>query len=166
MRIERLSPDDWERSRDVRLRALLDAPDAFATRHAEEREQPEPFWRGRLENAACATFVARAGGVDLGCAVGAPWTEAASTAGLFSMWVAPEARGQGAGDALVRAVVDWAREGGYARLVLEVADENAPAVGLYARHGFEPTGRTGHLPAPREHVLEHERALVLEEPSA
>ena len=65
------------------------------------------------------------------------------------------------GDRLVDAVIDWARAGGYARVVLEVGDANVPAMRLYERKGFEPTGRTGTLPELRTNLREHERALVL-----
>jgi ribosomal protein S18 acetylase RimI-like enzyme len=65
------------------------------------------------------------------------------------------------GDALLRAAVAHARDLGARRLLLDVGDHNAHAIALYARHGFEPTGRTGTLPPPREHVLEHERAREL-----
>jgi len=152
---------DWRRVRAIRLRALESDPDAFATTLAEERARPEASWRERLENPAARTFVASDGGADLGLVTGGPWSGRPGVAGLFAMWVAPEARGRGLGDALVGAVIDWAREADFAHLALEVADENGPAIALYARHGFEPTGRSGSLPPPREHVTEHERVLEL-----
>ena len=42
-------------------------------------------------------------------------------------------------------------------MVLEVADENGPAIAHYARMGFEPTGLISQLPFSRE----HERTRVL-----
>ncbi len=77
------------------------------------------------------------------------------------MWVAPQQRGRGLGGAIVDAVVAWARAEGHSRLLLGVGDDNAAAIALYASRGFEPTGVTSTLPPPREHILEHERALVL-----
>ncbi len=77
------------------------------------------------------------------------------------MWVAPEARGAGVGLALAQAVTEWARGAGFATLRLDVADANEPAVRLYARAGFAPTGAVGALPPPRAHITEHERALDL-----
>lgn len=159
--IERMQPDDWERVRAVRLRALADAPDAFGTRLEEDEALPLEMWRTRLENPEAVTFLASADDKDVGLVVSLPWPGRAGAVGLFAMWVAPEARGQGVGGALVDAVAGWARAGGFKRVVLDVADDNPAAVGLYARKGFEPTGATGTLPAPREHILEHERALEL-----
>ncbi len=150
-----------ERARSVRLRALGDAPDAFARTLAEEEAQAPEFWLKWLTNPQAATLLATLDDEDVGIVVGALFPERDGAAGLFAMWVAPEARGSGVGDRLVDAVVDWARAGGYARVVLEVGDTNVPAIRLYERKGFQPTGRTGTLPEPRTHIREHERALVL-----
>lgn len=157
--IERLTPDDWERYRAVRLRGLEDAPDAFWRTYAEEVEFTEESWRERLSSAA--TFVAVQEGSDVGVVTGARYDGHDGCAGLFGMWVASEARGTGAAGLLVEEVITWARSVGFERLLLDVADENAAAIRLYERVGFLPTGHTAHMPAPREHILEHERVLEL-----
>ncbi|WP_342746218.1 GNAT family N-acetyltransferase [Streptomyces pini] len=78
-----------------------------------------------------------------------------STAELISMWVGPGARGRGVGDALVRAVEEWARKAGAGELRLSVMPGNAHAAALYRRHGFEDMGPVGdELPdGGREHVM-------------
>lgn len=143
------------------MRALCDAPDAYWTTADDEAELSPAQWRARLDRSDTVTFVAVIDGTDAGLVVGAPHHEVAGDAGLYAMWVAPDARGQGVGSALVAAVVDWARAAGHGSLRLEVADHNAPAVRLYERAGFVATGRRGHLPPPRDQITEHERALVL-----
>ena len=156
---ERLRPDDWERYRAVRLRGLEDAPDAFWMTYAEEVGFDEQRWRERLDSGA--TFIVVQEERDVGVVTGAEYEGRDGCAGLFGMWVAPEARGTGASIRLIGEVVIWAREEGYERLLLDVADENHAAIKLYERVGFLPTGRTAHMPAPRAHILEHERALEL-----
>jgi hypothetical protein len=47
------------------------------------------------------------------------------------------------------------------RLVLDVADRNTAALAFYARKGFQPTGDTRTMPAPREHIREHRQSLTL-----
>ena len=164
--IERVGPDAWQRFRAVRLRALADSPDAFGTLLAEDEARPLSDWRARLDIRENANFLATAPGGDIGIVVGTPWDSDGieRAAGLFAMWVAPEARGTGVGGALVDAVIAWARDGEFDRIVLDVADTNSAAIALYASRGFVPTGRTGTLDPPREHVLEHERALELSVP--
>ena len=154
-----MTSEDWERYRAVRLRGLEDAPDAFWMTYAVEVEYEEERWRDRLSSGA--TFVALQGGLDVGVVTGARYEGREGCAGLFGMWVAPEARGTGASIRLVGEVITWARAEGYERLILDVADENRAAIKLYEGMGFRPTGRTAHMPAPREHILEHERALEL-----
>ena len=62
---------------------------------------------------------------------------------------------------LVDAVIEWARSIGVTRLLLDVADHNAPAIELYTRKGFEPNGEVSTMPPPREHIHEHQRELSL-----
>jgi GNAT superfamily N-acetyltransferase len=159
--IDRIRPDAWRRARAVRLRALHDAPDAFWVTADEESATTAAQWRRRLASPDAATFVASRDGVDVGLVVGARHREHDGDAGLYSMWVAPEARGHGVAAALIVAVIDWARVAGYRSLRLDVGDWNADAVRLYARMGFEPTGTVAAFPAPRNHITEHERAFDL-----
>lgn len=159
MLIDRLHEADWERLRNLRLRALADAPDAFESTHDETAARPAESWIQQLRD--LPTFVARDGDRDLGMVRGAIDPEHEATGWLLSMWVDPEARGRGAGDQLVDAVIHWAREAGLMRLQLDVGDENPRAIALYARKGFEPTGETGTLSPPREHIREHRRVLAL-----
>lgn len=155
MRVEHLGPGDVARYRAIRLRALSGDPDAFGSRYEDEKEMPEASWAGRLESADATLVVGREGS-DVGlCVVAGP---GAGDAGLYSVWVAPEARGQGVGEALVGEALRVASACGYARLVLEVSDENGPARALYERLGFVETGRTGAMPPPREHIKEREYA--------
>lgn len=159
MTVDRLGPDEGLRLKAVRLRSLLEAPDAFGSTHAETSTRRPESWNQQVRD--LATFVAVVDGADVGIVRGGPDAERPRTSWLLSMWVAPEVRGRGVGDALVLALVAWARDLGERTLLLEVADQNLPAVRLYARHGFVPTGNTKNLPPPREHVTEHERALFL-----
>ncbi|MGE8318584.1 MAG: GNAT family N-acetyltransferase [Comamonas sp.] len=57
-------------------------------------------------------------------------------AGRGQMWVAPAARGLGAGHALVTHALDWARGHGVRRVRLGVTIAASPAMRLYAAHGF------------------------------
>lgn len=159
--IERLHDGEADRLKSIRLAALRDAPDAFGTTWEESVARTAEHWSEQL--AELPTFVATVGGADVGMVRGARDDEQKDAAWLISLWVAPAARGARVGEALVDAVVGWARAEGFARLLLDVGDHNAPAIALYARKGFEPTGEVGALPAPRAHVVEHRRMLMVVE---
>jgi len=55
--VERFGEEDWVAFREIRLRSLLDSPDAFGSTYGEESSQTErasgarwsmPWWRGRV----------------------------------------------------------------------------------------------------------------------
>ena len=54
--------------------------------------------------------------------------------------VVPNARGKGVGAALLGALLDRARAEGYETISLSVDRNNAGAIGLYERYGFERVG--------------------------
>ena len=157
--MERLSAKEGPRLRTIRLRALLDAPDAFGSTFEEAVARPEESWSQQVLK--LPTFVAVIDGLDVGMVRCERHETNVETAWLISMWVAPDVRRLGVGGALVDAVIEWARSNGINRLLLDVADRNPPAVALYARKGFQPNGEVSTLPPPREHVREHRRELRL-----
>jgi GNAT superfamily N-acetyltransferase len=142
MEVVRAAPVDWQRVRDVRLRALLDAPDAFGSTHAAEAESDEEEWRtwttGWSGAADQALFAAEDEGWA-GIALGVRWEEEPEVVHLYAMWVDPSSRRRGVGRALVEAVGEWARDLGIGRIVLRVTEGNAAAVALYERCAFVDT---------------------------
>jgi len=58
----------------------------------------------------------------------------------FGMMVDAAARGRGVGGALLSAAVEWAREHGAHKVALQVWPDNAAAIALYEKHGFEKEG--------------------------
>ena len=139
--------EDWERVRDVRIRALTDAPFAFGSRLEQEQERPEAFWRSRLQSQAAATFLAIHRYETVGLVRTFVEPEDVTTAELVSMWVAPHARGQGVGRHLVAAVINWARDHNATSVQLWVTEANAAARRLYESCGFVLSGGRQKLPS-------------------
>ncbi len=75
---------------------------------------------------------------------------------MMNLAVAPEARRQGTGRALVLALVDALTEKGSHSLMLEVRVSNTPAQKLYEGLGFSQVGRR-----PKYYVNPREDALIL-----
>ena len=102
---------DWEAWRDIRLQALRDAPDAFASTYAEQMKLGEAHWRQRV--AGGGLFLAWIPEVSacepVGMAGG--YQAAPGTVELISMFVRPQARGCGVGEALIDAMIGWAGSG-------------------------------------------------------
>src|SRR5579863_1722285 len=139
MVIRRVGGVDVALLRAVRLRALADAPHAFSSSYEVEEAYDQSTWEqlaGELELGA--TFLALEtddAGEASGMAGGYFRGDQRRVATVWGMWVAPEARDQGAGLALVEAVADWARGAGARTLRLSIAEgsELDPALRLYHR---------------------------------
>lgn len=155
MIVERLHEDDWERLGRIRVEALRTDPDAFGSSLAREEGFTEMHWRMRLR--ASAWFVASDGpGVDVGlvCVIEEPGAPA-DERHVVSFWVRPDARGRGAGRALLDAAAGQARADGAARLTLWLVRGNDGPAAAYRSAGFAPTGET--MPLPRDPSRTEER---------
>lgn len=64
------------------------------------------------------------------------------------LWVRPDARGHGLGGALVRSVIEAARERGYHMMVLDTLRTLEPAMRLYRSFGFHDIAPYYHNPLP------------------
>ena len=134
-----VGPDDWSLWRELRLRALADAPSAFGSTLADwtgpgETEQRR---RERLSSVAL-NLVASLSAKPVGMA--SATSPVKDEVELISMWVAPEARGRGVGGVLVEAIALWALKQPVARVALDVRKANTEAVKLYQQHDFVDAG--------------------------
>jgi GNAT superfamily N-acetyltransferase len=138
MAIRRVRPGEGAALREIRLRALRDAPWAFGATLEEEAALGDFEWEERAAaNAAGETTVVF---------VTDDWTAMAGgyvprpdqpVVRLWGMWIAPAARGRGLAAELVDAVEAWARERDAVELELAVSDRADAAFTAYSRMGFE-----------------------------
>lgn len=111
---------------------------------------PEVDWMHRAYSAQrSAYFVVERDGRVVGGGGVAPLDGGdAATCELRKMYFLAEARGLGAGAAVMQRCLDAARTFGFARCYLETLTGMDAAMKLYARQGFEriqsPMGATGH----------------------
>lgn len=138
MEIRRATADEWQTSRDIRLRALESDPDAFCSTLEGTRRYGEDDWRSRLEHAE--TLLAWEGDEVAGTATGKPDPHEQGGREIVAMWVAPEHRRRGAASALIAALVDSARRDGASSVALWVAEDNERALRAYKASGFALTG--------------------------
>ena len=99
-------------------------------------------------------FVALLGGEVVGGAGVAPLAGADPlTCELQRMYLRPDARGRGIGDALLNRCLAAAKQFLYVRCYLETVEQMHAALEFYGRHGFRdlqaPLGRTGHRHSDR-----------------
>lgn len=142
--IRTMTAEDWTHYRDVRLRALADAPDAFGSTLEDERGLPDEHWQKRLAAASVSgrdlPLMAWWGGVPVGLAYAKADASAAGVINLFQMWVDPAHRGRGIALAMLDSVMLWAKSIQATALQLGVASGQGAAMRIYLKAGFTPSG--------------------------
>jgi len=166
--VRRLLADEWQAYRTIRLRALADAPDAFGSTLAREEALPDETWATRVAKSAvsgidCA-LVAEVEGQLAGLLWAKVDAQDAGRVNLFQMWVAPQCRGRGVAAALLDEALGWARTRGTRVVHLGVNSENAGALRLYERAGFQPIGEPYLMREGAAH-MEQEMRLDLSGPA-
>jgi ribosomal protein S18 acetylase RimI-like enzyme len=139
--------EEWQVLRDIRLAALRDAPSAFGSTYAGQAASVEADWRRRISRGRTFfAYVAEVNETEPAGLVGSS-QEQPGTVELVSLWVRPQARGLGVGQALVDAVINWAKVRSAAFVHLWLTEGNQRALALYERCGFALTGERQPLPS-------------------
>jgi GNAT superfamily N-acetyltransferase len=155
--------EDWPAYRALRFEMLENMPIAFLETLEQAHTHPEQHWRRRASNSSSTSRLFAAVADDgrwLG-SMGGFHATSSPDPHLVGVYITPAYRGRehGMTDALLDAVIGWARGRGD-RLLLEVHEHNEPAIRSYLRRGFAFTGRTQPYPLDRS-ADELEMALQL-----
>ena len=125
--------------RDLRLRSIADAPDAFGQPIEEARARPVTEWHRSARQSAHGDsrtwLIAETDEASVGLVQGRrrrPWTLL-----LFSMWVDPSVRRLGVGRRLIDALEAWGRDWDAGETILWVYGGNAAAIRFYRDLRFE-----------------------------
>src|SRR5205823_12948223 len=98
---------DWQALREIRLQALRDAPDAFASTYAREAAFGADEWHRRAtRDGSFIAFLPEVAPAGLG----GGYLATPEVVELVGMFVRPQARGRGVGEAVIDAVAGWARK--------------------------------------------------------
>ncbi|MEP7000527.1 MAG: GNAT family N-acetyltransferase [bacterium] len=140
----RFAPHEWRLYRELRLRALRDAPDAFGSTFAREDGFPDTEWIARMSAGAASSWNFPMLVEEGDRAIGLAWVriepEDPTNATLFQVWVDPDFRRRGAGATLLTAAIEWARTAGAQHLLLSVALGHGSALAFYKTAGFSEVG--------------------------
>jgi ribosomal protein S18 acetylase RimI-like enzyme len=131
--LRRLGPDDWELFREIRLRSLVDAPDAFGSTVERERTFTEADWRQRVSGPVYVVEDPEP------VAVGGTF-ERDGVLHVWGMWTDPAHRGRGHARRILDALIPRG-----VQAVLDVNVDNDVARGAYERYGFVGTGEVEPL---------------------
>lgn len=141
MKISRLSPNEWKKYRDLRLESLEDVPQAFLSTVEETKKTAPEEWQRKIKNMFFAVddddqIVGMIGGFS------PDKDKTKHTFKVVSFYVSPQYRGQGVGEKLLTAILDYARNlSEITKIELSVATTQEAAIELYQEAGFKKIGR-------------------------
>jgi ribosomal protein S18 acetylase RimI-like enzyme len=135
----RLSPDDSDAYRRIRLEALGKAPDAYGSSYSVEAALPLAAFRERLANTVVLAAYRGAELVGMAGLMRGAGMKERHKARLWGMYVREDSRHLGIGKALVSALIEEAPQG-IEQISLAVVEENRSAVALYQALGFQTYG--------------------------
>ncbi len=128
--------------RDLRLEMLREHPTAFKSSYDEEAALPLESFADRIfDDGVSVRFGVYAAGQLCGSAgfQREPRAKTRHKGVMGSLYLKPELRGRGVGDALVQRLIEHARQH-VSVLLCSVTSDNAPARELYRRQGFVAYG--------------------------
>lgn len=138
--VRRLTEDDAEIFRQIRLQALEEHPETFQATYESAADLPLDAFKQRLRR--YALFGGFMDGKLCGFVGFYPLKnpKIGHKGIMWGMYVKPEARGTGLAEAMVEAVADFAK-GKVEQILLSVITDNERAMRFYEKMGFEPYGR-------------------------
>lgn len=145
MEIRRLVPSDAAQYFQLRLEALRESPEAFATSYEEVINRPNPVeqYEKRFGEPNQYNFGAFENDKLIGMVTLLPEEKEKlkHKATIFAMYVTPNKRENAVGKALLEAAINQARNiDGIAKINLSVVSVNHQAKGLYQKFGFKTFG--------------------------
>jgi ribosomal protein S18 acetylase RimI-like enzyme len=154
--IARVTENDFNLCRALRLRALSDSPEAFGgtLKNALERsldEYKEDAIRWATSEKS-TLFLGTFETVPIGM-IGAYIEENEKRSYLCGLWVEPEYRNKGVASRLCSQAISWLVKRSSNFIYLWVANQNQVAVSLYKKLGFKATNETQRLPS-NENIIE------------
>jgi GNAT superfamily N-acetyltransferase len=154
--VKRIQPHQGELLRELRLQALQNAPDAFLENYDSASQKSLEYWQASAQKHAtspqAANFLGYLNGKPAGMIGANIIDHEPDIVNLCALWIAPEARLQALGKALVEHVILWAKQDRVSKLRLWVNRENASAAQFYRCCGFNDTGNTAIFPAKPDAV--------------
>ena len=138
--ISRLSEEEWEKYRDIRLEALKNDSIAFGSSFEEEKEREAAVWRSRIKD---ALFALNQNNEPVGL-LAFLFNNRKKTkhrADIFSVYVKPDYRGKRIGFRLIEETLKLIKENkDIIKVNLTVNPLQLSAIKLYEAFGFKRVG--------------------------
>lgn len=138
--IRRLQPGEVDLFKQLRLKALQDAPYAFPSTYETAIQRSAESWREQAESTTQgpdrATFIAFSDDLPIGMAALYREEDKVDVGELLQVWVSPEYRGTKVIRDLMDEIFKWGSENKFHRITAGVTKGNDRAVNFYTNYGF------------------------------
>ena len=132
---KKVSPDDWEKFRDIRLKGLQTDPQAFGGTFESESAEDESYWKDRFSNPERCFYAAEEGNAYIATAGSKKIAE--DNWMIMAVYTLLEFRGKNISQELINRVIDEAKNSGAKKVSLMVNLQQEAAINLYKKMGFE-----------------------------
>lgn len=133
--MQKISPENWEKFRDIRLKALQSDPQAFGNTFEGESQKDMAYWKDKLSHPERRFYSAEEGGTFI--AMAGLKKIAEDNWMVTGVYTVPEWRGKNTAQKLVYQVIDEAVKAGAHKASLMVNIQQEAAVGMYKKMGFK-----------------------------
>lgn len=135
-----LQPQQWQKYKDLRLRALKEEPQAFSSTYEDSVKYPDSFWQGRLKQAYVGNsqwlLFAKQEDNLVGMA-GAYVADEKDAANVVGVYVAKDVRGQGVSKKIIINLITRIKQNkSIKKLFVSVNPDQVAAFNLYKSLGF------------------------------
>jgi GNAT superfamily N-acetyltransferase len=134
--ISRLQGSDLEAFKSIRLEALQRVPEVFGATYAEESQMSDGEWLARLNNESSAFFALNFGRDIVGVTGILTNRDNPKQAILIASYIREEHRRKGGSELLYQARINWARERGFAEIIVSHRASNISSKMANQKHGF------------------------------
>lgn len=132
---KKVSPDDWQKFRDIRLKGLQTDPQAFGGTFESESQESEEYWKERFSNPERCFYAAENGNIFVATAGSKKIAE--DNWMIIAVYTLPEFRGKNISKGLIDRIIEEAKKTGASKVSLMVNPQQESAVNLYKKMGFE-----------------------------
>lgn len=147
VKITKLSPERWEEYKNLRLEALKQEPQAFASSYTQESITADEIWQERLvadsKDTQSTYLFAEINNQLVGmlriAREQAPHSQ--HIASVYAVYVKSQFRGKGVGGKLLTEAINWFKKfPNPVKISLHVTTTQTGAIALYKSLGFETIG--------------------------
>lgn len=132
---KKVSPDDWQKFREIRLKGLQTDPQAFGGTFEGESQENEEYWKERFSNPERCFYAAEEGNIFVATAGSKKIAE--DNWMIIAVYTLPEFRGKNISKELIEKIINEAKKTGATKVSLMVNPQQESAVNLYKKMGFE-----------------------------